>query len=105
MQAYNDVTREDDPGALPDVEVWEAHTYRYDCRHCGEFTLDEDSATADPDGAVCPSCGQGEGTLARTGETAWFWWSCFPGCLPDSEPMGPFATVEEALADAREGRE
>jgi hypothetical protein len=40
----------------------------------------------------------------ETGE-GWYWWSCFPGCLPDGEPMGPFATEAEALADAREGNE
>lgn len=38
-------------------------------------------------------------------EEGWYWWSCFPGCLPDSEPFGPFTTEEEALADAREGEE
>jgi hypothetical protein len=30
-----------------------------------------------------------------------YWQSCFPGCLPDSDPIGPFETAEEALADAR----
>lgn len=35
----------------------------------------------------------------------WYWWSCFPGCLPDGDPMGPFATEAEALADARSGIE
>lgn len=38
-------------------------------------------------------------------EEGWYWWSCFPGCLPDGEPNGPFATEAEALADAREGCE
>jgi hypothetical protein len=32
----------------------------------------------------------------------WFYWFCFPGCLPDSDAVGPFATKAEALADARE---
>lgn len=32
----------------------------------------------------------------------WYWWACFPGCLPDGEPSGPFDTEEEALADARD---
>ena len=27
----------------------------------------------------------------------WYVWSCFPGCLPDGEPMGPFGTEAEAL--------
>jgi hypothetical protein len=30
----------------------------------------------------------------------WYWQACFPGCLPDSDPMGPFPTEEEAMADA-----
>lgn len=29
---------------------------------------------------------------------AWYWWSCFPGCLPDSDPIGPFATECATLA-------
>jgi hypothetical protein len=35
-------------------------------------------------------------------ESGWYWWSCFPGCLPDGEPNGPFATEAEALADAQD---
>jgi hypothetical protein len=31
----------------------------------------------------------------------WFYWFCFPGCLPDSDPIGPFATRKEAVADAQ----
>lgn len=31
----------------------------------------------------------------------WYWWSCFPGCLPDSDPVGPFPSEAEALADAQ----
>tara|TARA_R100000306_G_scaffold45824_1_gene43645 strand:+ start:327 stop:677 length:351 start_codon:yes stop_codon:yes gene_type:complete len=33
-------------------------------------------------------------------EEGWYWWTCLPGCLPDSEPFGPFATEAEAIADA-----
>lgn len=33
-------------------------------------------------------------------EQGWYWWACFPGCLPDSEPHGPFKTELEAFADA-----
>lgn len=32
----------------------------------------------------------------------WYWWPCFPGCLPDGDPTGPFKTEAEAIADARE---
>jgi hypothetical protein len=33
----------------------------------------------------------------------WYWWACLPGCLPDSDPHGPFATEAEALASAQDG--
>jgi len=33
-------------------------------------------------------------------EGGWFWWTCLPGCLPDSCAFGPFKTREDALADA-----
>ena len=32
----------------------------------------------------------------------WYYWFCFPGCLPDSDPVGPFDTEDEAIADCRE---
>jgi hypothetical protein len=32
-------------------------------------------------------------------EPGWYWWACFPGCLPDSEPVGPFSSEEEAVRD------
>ncbi len=30
----------------------------------------------------------------------WYWWACFPGCLPDSDPVGPFTSEAEASTDA-----
>ena len=33
-------------------------------------------------------------------EPGWYWQACFPGCLPDGEPEGPFLTEYAALADA-----
>ena len=33
----------------------------------------------------------------------WYWWSCFPGCLPDGDPFGPFASSRQAHEDADEG--
>lgn len=29
----------------------------------------------------------------------WYWWACWPGCLPDSDPVGPFDTEELAKQD------
>ena len=34
--------------------------------------------------------------------TGHYWQSCFPGCLPDSDPVGPFTTESDAIADATE---
>ena len=31
----------------------------------------------------------------------WYWWACFPGCLPDGDPCGPFVSEEEAHDDAQ----
>jgi hypothetical protein len=33
-------------------------------------------------------------------EHGWYWWPCYPGCLPDSMPWGPFKSAKEAYDDA-----
>ena len=35
-------------------------------------------------------------------EAGWYYWACFPGCLPDGEPIGPFDTEAEAIDAAQE---
>ena len=32
----------------------------------------------------------------------WFWQSCFPGCIPDSEAYGPFKSEDAAFEDAHD---
>jgi hypothetical protein len=32
----------------------------------------------------------------------WYYWFCFPGCLPDSDPFGPYDTQAAAIAAMRE---
>jgi len=78
-QAYSDPERESDPHALPDIEVFEVGKDGCAFGSDDPFLL-EDGKPAEP---------------------GWYWWSCFPGCLPDGDPSGPFDTEEEALADAR----
>ena len=34
--------------------------------------------------------------------TGWYWWPCFPGCMPDSDPSGPFTSSHAAWRDARD---
>lgn len=90
-QFYFDPSRENDPHALPDGEVFYAS--HYDCADCGYFTF-----VPSPQ---CPECGSKYKRTLPDG-AGWFYWACFPGCLPDGDPIGPFETEEEALADARE---
>jgi hypothetical protein len=103
-QHYSNPNREDDEHALPDIEVFEMNAqevaaqdedtiYEYMKRH--EFRL------ASMNGKVREA--MFDAMVAELGITGgWFWWSCFPGCLPDSFPNGPFATRAEALADAQD---
>tara|TARA_R110002110_G_scaffold399177_1_gene614946 strand:+ start:192 stop:437 length:246 start_codon:yes stop_codon:yes gene_type:complete len=35
-------------------------------------------------------------------EPGFYWWACMPGCLPDSDPHGPFASEQEAIDYAQE---
>lgn len=60
--------------AGPGIEVWEA---------------DEGEAGEDGDGDPMPA--------------GWYWQACFPGCLPDSDPFGPFKSEGLAIAAARSG--
>jgi hypothetical protein len=34
------------------------------------------------------------------GSVGWYWWECYPGCLPDGEAFGPFPTSYRAYRDA-----
>ena len=94
-QHYSDPTREHDEHALPDVEVFPA---RYaNCEECGELLISPDLRTTQ---CACHAC-NGRVTSCYA-DAAFFYWFCFPGCLPDSEAIGPFASRAEALADARD---
>lgn len=35
-------------------------------------------------------------------EAGWYWWPCFPGCLPDGDCLGPFSSSLDAMLDADE---
>ena len=90
-QHYSDPSRESDPHALPDVETFEA-TWAM-CPECDRLLISEGLCAQ----FACPDC-KGQPIAKKLGK-GWFYWFCFPGCLPDSEPSGPFATEAEALAE------
>ena len=35
-------------------------------------------------------------------DDGYYWWACFPGCMPDGDPAGPFDTEREAIEDAQQ---
>jgi hypothetical protein len=98
MQVYSDPSRESDPYALPDVEVFQltaAEVAELDddsiseFMHRPEFRLASMNSRAR--GAMIDAMIE---ELGITG--GWFYQFCLPGCLPDSEPYGPYATAAEA---------
>ena len=100
MRAYSDPRREDDPHALPDVEVFHAPDAEQ-CDRCGAIQLDGLTG-GNTDACDCRSVyGVEPDETQREHVPGWYWWTCLPGCLPDSEPNGPFKTEAEALADAQ----
>ena len=103
MQTYSNPKRAASPYSLPDVEVFqltaseeaamdEDLVYEYSKR--GEFRLCHMNSQTQE--AMLDAIVEEEGI-----EGGWFWWTCLPGCLPDSQPFGPFATRQEAIADAQ----
>jgi hypothetical protein len=104
MQAYSNIDRENDPHALPDLEIFQLTAeevaeqdqdlvYEYSKRF--EFRL------CHMNGRVRQA--MLDTIVAEEGITGgWFYWYCFPGCMPDSEAMGPYPTRTAALKAARE---
>lgn len=98
MQAYSNPKRVNDPHALPDVEVFSAHIMR--CPICeAEYPETDRGGTSYRDTDDETTCCNGK-PLVKGAWANWYWF-CFPGCMPDSDPIGPFATEAEALADAQ----
>jgi hypothetical protein len=88
-QFYTDPSREESPTALPNAEVFYAKA--------GEWAYDPDGERVDAPSGDDECLEEG----ASLNPEGYYYWPCFPGCLPDGEPIGPFATEEEAIADAR----
>ena len=104
MQAYSDPGRENDPHALPNLEIFELTALElaeveedliYEYMKKPEFKLAGlNSRVRD---AMFDDMIEAEGIKG-----GWFYWYCFPGCLPDSVMCGPFNSWQEAKAAAIE---
>jgi hypothetical protein len=94
------------------------HQFKSTCANCG--------GTGKREHGPCLSCnatgrikhgsfevfyaeeGHFEGGAAPTLECAgapksasgWYWWTCFPGCMPEGDANGPFKTERAAEVDA-----
>lgn len=82
------------------VEWWSEEAYEVTCK-CGVYTVN--AARAEPFPTIdCPSCGADvrEADVKPTGQAKWWWWTCMPGCLPDSDVFGPFDSEAQCLTDA-----
>ncbi len=93
MLAYSDPTRETEPHALPNVEVFHQTAGDFMSADDGDVWYEMHTAECATDGDPC---------RAANDLAGWYWWTCLPGCLPDSEPDGPYDTEEEALAAAHD---
>jgi hypothetical protein len=102
-QHYSNPERESDLHSLPDIQIFELTAreaaeqdedmvYEYMKRH--EFRL------ASMNSKIREK--MFDVMIEQNGITGgWYWWSCFPGRLPDGPANGPFATHAKALADAQ----
>ena len=101
MQAYSNPKRESDPHSLPDIEVFEmtavevAETMEDEIYEALKVFPQATMNSKEREKAF-------DWIIEKYDVTGgFFWWACFPGCLPDGEKNGPFATRKEALEDAQ----
>ena len=65
--------------------------------------LAEGMSSEPPEDAADSAEYEEERHLEAESLAGWYWWTCSPGCMPDSDASGPFATEEEANEDAGGG--
>lgn len=85
-QHYSDPARENDPHALPDIEV---------------FHMTASDFTNSEEGTRMHEMMENDHGVDADSLAGYYWQSCFPGCLPDGDPIGPFDTRALAVADAQ----
>jgi hypothetical protein len=102
MQAYSNTARVSDPYALPDIEVFQLtarEVAAMDEDTCNEYMRRHEFRLAFMNSKARDA--MLDAMVSELGiEGGWFYWYCQPGCLPDSEPFGPFESEELAKQDA-----
>jgi hypothetical protein len=97
-QAYSNPDDANNPHRLPDVEYWHGRIVVLHCADCGDSETVEYVRVESADNETCPTCGKTCPSEVTT-RKGWAWWTCSPGCMPDSEPSGPFDTEAACIAD------
>ena len=104
MQFYSDPSRENEKWSLPDCQAFQltaeevAETMEdeiYNLMKRKEFRL----------ASMSPRVREKmiETLIEENGvKGGWFYFYCFPGCLPEGDPVGPFATCDEAIKACQE---
>lgn len=104
MFFYSDTTKENDLHAIPDCEVFELNAHevaemdedlirQYSRKHEYRLaTMNNRTREAMLDAIV-----ENEGITG-----GYFFQFCFPGCLPESSPFGPYPTRQAAIEAARD---
>ena len=104
MQAYSRPDRESDPHALPDLEVFKLSAHEVaamDDDLIFEFMKRPDYSLAAMNSSDRENM-LGAMVAEENIESGWFYWFCFPGCLPDSAAIGPFPSHRAALKAAQD---
>ena len=89
---YQNSDQKDEPYVLPSIEVFYSQYWRYD-------DLDGESHVVFYEADLPPE-DQYDAEYLTTGY-GWFYASGFPGCLWDSDPVGPYSSESAALYAAR----
>lgn len=103
MQAYSNPKRANDPYSLPDVEVFHVSADEFISSEEDSVFHDmymqalEDTPDLSEEGKPYDRENQAAQDLA-----GFYHWACFPGCLPDSDPIGPFESEQDAIKAAQE---
>ena len=93
---YSDPKRAGETWALPNVEVFEVTAQEF----WSAFVADDSTWLAQ---TMSEAIDVGFDAVEAARDLAgWYYWYCFPGCLPDSEPCGPYASETDAVEAAQE---
>lgn len=104
MQFYTDPSRESETYALPDARVYQLtarEVAEQDEELIREYMRKHDYRLAGFNSRVAEAMFDAiieEHAIAG----GWFFDFCMPGCMPDSQPFGPYGSHTEAINAARD---